>query len=203
MPSIKFYYFGVRGRGELSRIIMAYGGLEHEEVTINRDQWMELKPKVPFGQVPALEVDGKFLTESNAINRYLAKLTGIAGEDEFEAAQMDMIVDQCLEITRHLVTFFFEKDEQKKAEAKKKLEEEQLPKSFENLDKYLEKGSGYFVGDKISWADLSMFRLLEALSLGGFSPDPAKYPKIVALEEKVKSHPKIADYLARRPPSEH
>lgn len=42
------------------------------------------------------------------------------------------------------------------AEAKKKLEEEQLPKSFENLDKYLEKGSGYFVGDKVRVINLRM-----------------------------------------------
>jgi glutathione S-transferase len=48
---------------------------------------------MPFGKVPALEVDGKLVGQSNAIARYLASKHGLAGKNEWEALQIDSLVD--------------------------------------------------------------------------------------------------------------
>ena len=48
---------------------------------------------MPFGQVPVLEVDGKLLAQSGAICRYLARQVGLAGQSEWEQAQVDMYAD--------------------------------------------------------------------------------------------------------------
>lgn len=48
---------------------------------------------MPFGQVPVLEVDGKQLAQSYAIARYLARQHGLAGQDDWEQAQVDMYAD--------------------------------------------------------------------------------------------------------------
>lgn len=48
---------------------------------------------MPFGQMPVLEIDGKPLCQHLAICRLLAKKVGLAGSDDFEAAQIDMIAD--------------------------------------------------------------------------------------------------------------
>lgn len=48
---------------------------------------------MPFGQCPALEVDGKMLAQSNTIARYLARQHGLAGKSDWEQAQADMYVD--------------------------------------------------------------------------------------------------------------
>lgn len=55
-----------------------------------------LKPnclETPFGMLPVLEIDGKVVSQSNAISRYLAKQYGLAGKDEWEALQCDVLVD--------------------------------------------------------------------------------------------------------------
>lgn len=39
-----------------------------QDVSFSFQEWpLEHKPKMPFGQVPVLEVDGKMLTQSGAI----------------------------------------------------------------------------------------------------------------------------------------
>jgi glutathione S-transferase len=50
---------------------------------------------MPFGQVPALEVDGEVITQSFTIARFVAKQHGLGGKDNLAAAQADMVVD-CL-----------------------------------------------------------------------------------------------------------
>lgn len=47
----------------------------------------------PMGQMPILEFDGKKVIQSVAICRYLAKKLGIAGSNDFEAFEIDSIVD--------------------------------------------------------------------------------------------------------------
>ena len=46
-----------------------------------------------FGQLPVLEVDGKELAQSMAIARFLARRYKVAGKNELEEAEADMIVD--------------------------------------------------------------------------------------------------------------
>lgn len=48
---------------------------------------------IPFGQLPALEYDGKVLTQSITIARFLAKENGLAGKNSWETAKADMLVD--------------------------------------------------------------------------------------------------------------
>jgi hypothetical protein len=48
---------------------------------------------MPFGMLPVLEIDGKLVGQSNSIARYLAKQYGLAGRDEWESLQCDMLVD--------------------------------------------------------------------------------------------------------------
>ena len=56
-------------------------------------KWAELKPTLPLGQVPSLEVDGVTICQSMTIARYLARRVGLAGDTDLEAAQADEAVD--------------------------------------------------------------------------------------------------------------
>ena len=45
-----------------------------------------------FGQVPVLEVDGKTIAQSMSIARFLARRYNLAGKNELEEAEADMMV---------------------------------------------------------------------------------------------------------------
>lgn len=78
MPEYKLYYFKARGRAEFMRYILKQAGQDFTEDEITMENWPEKKPKMPMGQVPVLEVDGKMLAQSIAIGRYLANEHGIS-----------------------------------------------------------------------------------------------------------------------------
>lgn len=48
---------------------------------------------MPMGQMPVLEVDGHRVYQSMSIARYLAKRVGLAGSNDWENLQIDIIVD--------------------------------------------------------------------------------------------------------------
>nr|AVT42192.1 glutathione S-transferase s3 [Lissorhoptrus oryzophilus] len=74
-PKYKLTYFNIPGLAEQIRYIFAYADQEFEDVRINHDQWPELKNKTPFGKVPVLEIDGKPVSQSNAISLTLQEKT--------------------------------------------------------------------------------------------------------------------------------
>ncbi|XP_078701065.1 glutathione S-transferase-like isoform X2 [Branchiostoma floridae x Branchiostoma belcheri] len=114
MPTYKLTYFKHWGRGGVLRLLFAAGGIEFEDVRIEREQWPELKPKTPMGQIPILEVDGTMICQRRAIGRLIAKEAGLAGKTPLEEAWADMIVDGLADLEGKIVDFFIEKDEQRK-----------------------------------------------------------------------------------------
>ena len=111
--------------------------------------------QLPCGQVPLLEVDGKILTQSQAIAPYCAKLAGIYPTDPFEAAKCDevtQLINQDIR-ERTISPAMKEPDAEKKAAMRKELGEEKLPAKFKILESFLQP-SGYFCGDSITIADL-------------------------------------------------
>ncbi|GMT21667.1 hypothetical protein PFISCL1PPCAC_12964, partial [Pristionchus fissidentatus] len=94
MPAYKLTYFEARGRGEVARDLFYLAGVPYEDLRIPKAEWPEVKASTPFGYLPVLEVDGKPLPQSGAINRYLAKEFGFAGKSAFESAWVDAIADQ-------------------------------------------------------------------------------------------------------------
>ena len=57
------------------------------------DDMPSLKPGLPYGQLPVLEVDGVNICQSMAIARYLANEFGLAGNSNLVRAQVDEVVD--------------------------------------------------------------------------------------------------------------
>jgi len=203
MPSYKLTYFNGRGRAEIVRLVFAAAGVPYEDVRIERGDWPgDHKAATPFGQIPVLEVDGVKLCQSNACARYLARKYNLAGKSEIDQAKANMVVD-CLEDTlKPILKFFFEKDEAKKTELKKKYVEEELPTFLTYLENILKSNHGgdkFFVGDDFTWADLSFLVALGWYSMAGGGDPLAKYPKLAALQKKVEGIPKIAEWIAKRP----
>ena len=86
MPRLKLSYFDFQGgRGEPARLALAIGGIPFEDDRVSTD-WAKRKGQTPFGSLPVLDVDGQIVTQSNAINRYVGKLTDLYPADAWQAA---------------------------------------------------------------------------------------------------------------------
>jgi len=86
--TIKLTYFGGKGRAEPCRLAFHIGGVAFEDERINFEQFMALKPKLPFGTVPAVTVDNVQSAQSAAILRYAGKLGGLYPADPVQALQV-------------------------------------------------------------------------------------------------------------------
>jgi hypothetical protein len=84
---IKLYYFNMAARAEPIRLTLLGGNVEFEvrhdhlltasaspspqamvqDVRLSREEWAESKDKMPFKQMPAMEVDGVMFAQSTAI----------------------------------------------------------------------------------------------------------------------------------------
>jgi glutathione S-transferase len=74
-------------------------------------EWERRKPNTPFGALPVLEVDGQTLAQSNAINRYVGKLTDLYPTDAWQAALCDEAME---DISTKIAATMFLPDEEKK-----------------------------------------------------------------------------------------
>ncbi|KAE9308873.1 hypothetical protein PR003_g20640 [Phytophthora rubi] len=111
-PQLKLTYFDIKGRAELTRLIFHYGGVTFTDNRVARADFPALKPTLPFGQVPALEVNGTSYAQSMAVARYAAKLSGLYPSDPVKAL----------------------KDADKKAQKQKLFVDETAPKFFTALE---------------------------------------------------------------------
>ena len=87
---IQFHYFHGRGIGEPIRLLLAVGEIEFTDRRYSFDEYAtmdELKAKLPFGQVPALEVDSVFIAQTDSLMRFAAKLSDLYPYDALRAAR--------------------------------------------------------------------------------------------------------------------
>lgn len=68
--------------------------------------------EAPFGQLPVLKIEGKPLAQSSAIERYLAREFGLAGQCSYSVAVGESIMECMWDSFWKLP--FFEKDENEK-----------------------------------------------------------------------------------------
>lgn len=201
MPQYKLTYFPVKALGEPIRFLFSYGGVEFEDFRFDREDWPKLKPDMPFGQVPVLEVDGKKVCQSVAISRYLAKQFGLAGKNDWEALEIDSTVDTIHDLRSKIGAFHYEANEQAKAE-KLKVAQELVPYYLERLDAQVKKNGGFFVGGALTWADLTFVALLDYMNFMMGHNIIEKYDNLKQLQEKVLAEPKIKSWVEKRPKSD-
>ena len=157
--------------------------------------------KSPFGQAPFLEVDGKVISQTGAIARYCGKLGGFyPKDDDFAAAKIDEIIDTATDIT-NLIGPTMRMGDAEKLEARKVLASDKLPMYFSALEAMMKANgsTGFFVGDKMTIADIAMWRLMgwfKGGALDGISTDMLdKYPLLTKSFNDTESHPKIKAWM--------
>ncbi|KAK6757032.1 hypothetical protein RB195_015080 [Necator americanus] len=203
MVHYKLTYFPIRGRAECARQIFALAGREYEDVRLTHEQFAAARPNLPFGQLPVLEVDGKQLSQSLAINRFLARQFGFAGKTAFEEALVDSLADQFADYLTEVKPYFLVVFGITKTDNLEKLKKDVLlpgrAKLLRFVTNFLKKSkSGFLVGPEVTWVDLLISEHVAETSeqvpeyLDGF-------PEVKAHMKKVRAIPKIKKWLETRP----
>ena len=217
-----FYYWPhILGRGEVVRLALEESGADYRDVSREPDDpdaqrqvildilMDRSNDRPPFA--PPFLVDGD-VTIAHAANilLYLAPKIGLAphGEgNQFFAHQLQLsITDLLMEVhdTHHPITSQMYYEDQIN-EAKKRsaaFVELRIPKHMEYYEKILtnnSSGSGWLIGDVLSYPDLSLFQVVEGLRYAfpnGFRKVEGNYPHVIALRDSITKRPRTAAYLA-------
>ena len=190
------------GRGEPARLALFIGGLPFEDDRVPFSDWERRKLDTPFGALPILERDGQILAQSNAINRYVGKLTDLYPSDPWQAALCDETMEAVEDISSMIVATLFLPEEEKKAQ-RKTLVEGPLPFYLSRLQRRLEERGRYFAADRLSVADLKVFVWIRHLKSGALDHVPTDLvdhvaPKLLEHYERIKNEPGVKAYYARQ-----
>ena len=198
-------------RAEVLRVSLFIGNIFFEDVRISREEFREViltgklrnGMSIPFHQLPVLEIDGKIVGQTGAIARFCGKLSGLYPKNDLLAAKVDQIIDTATDITNLVSPTVREKNEIIKKDKREKLSNKLLPRWFTYLENILEneKGSTWFVDNKISIADIAIWRLLGWLKSGMLDGIPTNicdtYTKLNNVHAEVHKHPKVQEWMLK------
>ncbi|KAJ8675365.1 hypothetical protein QAD02_011151 [Eretmocerus hayati] len=198
MSAYKLTYFNITGIGEPIRFLLSYGGADYEDKRIEFEEWPQYKHKTPMEQVPILEIDGKVFHQTRAIGRYLARKFNLYSSDDLEAMEIDATIDDIDDCRIFVSTYFREKDPAIKAK-QKEIAHEKITFYLGKFEEQVKKNGGYFVGNKLSWADITFTAIIEGCSNILEKDQIEEFPALKKLTETVRSFPKIKAYIEKRP----
>ena len=196
----KLIYFNARGRAEISRFIFTYAGVAYEDKRITREEMQELKPSLPTGMLPVLEVNGEVITGSGPIALYLAWEFGLAGRNNLQRAQICGIIDVVNDLVSKVVPAFYGEEASKEA-AKKDLVDLHIPKYVGILEQFIG-DDGWAYHKSVTVADFSI-AILGDMIFGMFPDQADHFPKLKKCMDAVNSLPKIAEWIEKRPKTQH
>ena len=207
---IKIYYSHLPfWRAEVLRVSLFIKDIPFEDIRVSREDFIHLiktsflpnGKKVPFHQLPVIEVEGEIIGQTGAIARYCGKVSNLYSNDNVQAAKIDQIIDAATDITNIVSPTIREKDEIKKKEDRKVLVNKLLPRWFRYLENLLlEDDSSWFV-EKMTIADIAMWRLLGWLKSGIIDGIPTSivddFPKLKNVHYQVHNHPKVQEWMMK------
>ncbi|XP_021711351.1 glutathione S-transferase isoform X4 [Aedes aegypti] len=202
MPDYKVYYFNVKALGEPLRFLLSYGNLPFDDIRITREEWPALKPTMPMGQMPVLEVDGKRVHQSLAMCRYVAKQIGLAGSDPVEELQIDAIVDTINDFRLKIAIVAYEPDDMVKEKKMITLTNEVIPFYLTKLNVIAKENNGHLVLGKPTWADVYFAGILDYLNYLTKTDLLTNFPQLQEVVTKVLENENVKAYIEKRPVTE-
>eukprot|EP00746_Dinoflagellata_sp_MGD_P166586 gnl/MRDRNA2_/MRDRNA2_96582_c0_seq1.p1 gnl/MRDRNA2_/MRDRNA2_96582_c0~~gnl/MRDRNA2_/MRDRNA2_96582_c0_seq1.p1 ORF type:complete len:263 (-),score=45.12 gnl/MRDRNA2_/MRDRNA2_96582_c0_seq1:232-933(-) len=167
----KFVYFGLKTPiGLPSMCLLEMSGRSYEGKAIQMEEWGELKPKTPAGQLPYADMpDGSVICESGAIGRTIAGASGFLGSGKnFTRSEIlcGIGADMHKQMMSIAPTMFTVKDFNY---AKKRAFEEGKPKVMEyivKLEKFLLPSGDRFTDSGLTFGEVNLFCMLYCYANG-------------------------------------
>eukprot|EP00899_Mesostigma_viride_P023281 jgi/Mesvir1/4137/Mv13049-RA.1 len=201
MAPMKLSYFDLRGRAEPIRLALSIAGIEFQDDRVSREHFPEMKPSLPFGSLPVLEIDGTMYAQSNALLRYVGRLTGLYPQDPLAALKVDQILDGFEDASTAMRPSLMETDNQKKLEMRQGLigPEGGLTRYIGAISRLIG-GDGYAVGNSLTIADLVIYNDINWFKMGILDGIPSSwvdsYQPLMKVWSTVARHPKVQAWEA-------
>nr|UNG44370.1 glutathione S-transferase [Spodoptera frugiperda] len=195
MPK-KLSYFNLNGLAEPIRYILHYTNQEFEDVRHDVYSWPDptVKATLPYGQLPVYEEDGRVLTQSLAIAKYVARGTDLVPTDPWKNAVIESIVFTLIDYFKSVVPSVREADPVKCAELTKEVIEKNIPFYFSKFNKHLEDNGGFLSG-KLSWGDFVLCGVVEASDMFLGIDLSKDYPAVRTLVQHIRNLPGVKEYI--------
>jgi glutathione S-transferase len=213
-----YYWPSIQGRGEFVRLALEEADADYIDVARTPQRGVQALTRflegksdgrLPFAP-PFLKAGKLVIAQTANILLWLAPRHGLAPKSEAARLwthQLQLtIADWLVEVhdAHHPIGGAFYYEDQK-PEAKRRAANfttERLPKFLGYFERVLERErGGWLLGKAFSYADLSLFQMIAGLRYAfprAMRSLDAKYPRSVALHERVAARPRIAAYLASK-----
>ena len=210
-----WYWPGIPGRGEFPRLALEAGKIPYRDMAAEAGEEgykalaknMDLERDSPPYAPPYLIAGDLVIGQSANILLFLGEKHGLAPQDQagrLWVHQVQLtIADVVTEAhdTHHPVSYS-DYYEAQKPEAKRRAEDfraSRIPKYLAWFERILTQRGDWLAGEHWSYADLSLFQLIEGLtfvfprSMARIARDT---PRVLALHDAVKNLPELQHYLS-------
>lgn len=214
-----YYWPSIQGRGEFIRLALEEAGADYIDVARRAGKsggipallkvLNDPKTKTPAFAPPILKAGKVTLAQTANILQFLGPRLGLAPASEagrLFVHQLQLTVSDFVDEihdSHHPIASSLYYEDQKKESIRRAphLTRERLPKFFGYFERALKANGRYLAGSKLTYADLSVFQVIEGLRYA--FPNAMKkleptYPLIVSLHDRVAARPNIAAYLASK-----
>jgi glutathione S-transferase len=208
-----YYWDGIQGRGEFVRLALEEAGADYVDVAREADGERAMLHLLDSGVVehppfapPYLRAGELLIGQTANILFYLGPHHDLAPADEagrLWAHQLQLtiadLVDEVHDTHHPIASSLYYEDQ--RPEAKRRSADflkSRAPKYLGYFEKMLARNQ-YLLGAKLTYPDLSLFQVVAGLryafprAMARLEP---KYPRVVALHDRVAARPRIAAYLA-------
>ncbi|KAL7738028.1 hypothetical protein ACLKA6_006381 [Drosophila palustris] len=200
--SYTLFYFNVKALAEPLRYLFAYGAIEYEDVRVTRDEWPALKPTMPMGQMPVLEVDGKRVHQSISMARFLAKTVGLCGSTPWEDLQIDIVVDTINDFRLKIAVVSYEPEDEIKEKKLVTLNAEVIPFYLEKLEQTVKDNDGHLALGKLTWADVYFAGICDYMNYMVKRDLLEPYPALRGVVDAINALEPIKAWIEKRPVTE-
>lgn len=208
---ISLYYWDFTfWRAETARLVLFIGGVPFNDVRDASRDTMKAEGKLAFGALPVMEVDGKFLSQSQALVSYCSKLAGMEPSDPWLAVKVDEVIGGATDVTSTVGSTFSLSADEKIAKRKELIAAGgRLAMHFGGLEKLAsenakEHGAGHLVGSGLTSADIAVWSLVNWFNKGALDGIPKEFvrenfPYLNKVHQRVNAHPKVQAWMVAHP----
>lgn len=215
-----YYWPSIQGRGEFVRLALEDAGADYVDVARSpkRGEGVPALVKLleskkidqpPFAP-PILKAGSRLISHTANILMFLGDREGLAPKSEtgrmwthqLQLTITDFLV-QAHDVHHPVSSALYYEDQKKEARrAAPPFLKVRVPKFYDYFERVLAQnpsGNDYLVGKKRTYADLSVFQLVEGLRYAfpkAMKRIERKHPRIVALHDRIADRPRIRAYLA-------